>query len=83
MIKTGWHKMCHRLVFVDAPRPIRFERAKSRGWTAADFSRREARQEPVEFKRNLADTVIDNSGDQTDTAKQVERFWTTLSKRER
>ena len=78
MLKAGWHHVCQRLIFVDAPQPVRLTRAKTRGWSEAEFLRREARQEPVEFKRKLCDTVIENAGSVEQTAAQVRQFWASL-----
>jgi len=78
MVKAGWHTLCDRIVFVDAPREVRLERARSRGWTDKDFAAREEAQESLEQKRQLADVVIDNSGSTELTQAQVERFWHSL-----
>lgn len=79
MLKAGWHHVCKRLIFVDSPQPVRLGRAKTRGWSEAEFLRREARQEPVEFKRKLCDTVIENAGSVEQTAAQVRHFWASLT----
>lgn len=78
MLKAGWDRMCQRIVFVDAPRDVRFARARQRGWTEADFSAREAAQEPVETKRRRADVIIDNSATRQHLFAQVDRFWHSL-----
>jgi dephospho-CoA kinase len=78
MFKAGWHRYCDRIVFVDAPRETRLERALARGWTAEHFAAREAAQLSVEEKQKLADTIIDNSGALPHTLHQVERFWRSL-----
>jgi dephospho-CoA kinase len=78
MFKTGWHRVCDRIVFVDAPYEVRLARALHRGWSEEHFASREAAQLPVEQKRQLADTIIDNSGELSDTWEQVERFWQSL-----
>jgi len=78
MVKAGWDKLCNKIIFVDAPRPLRLERAKRRGWSEAAFERREAAQEPVDVKRALADVVIDNSGNRAHTEEQVECFWNSI-----
>lgn len=75
MIKAGWHKLCNIIMFVDAPRSARLERAKRRGWNEAEFDRREAAQEPLEYKKSLADVVVDNSGSPEQTQKQVLTWW--------
>jgi len=78
MFKAGWHRLCDRIVFVDAPRDVRLARARQRGWSEEHFAAREASQLPVEAKRQLADTTIDNSGELADTTRQVEHFWRSL-----
>jgi dephospho-CoA kinase len=78
MLKAGWSQLCDALVFVDAPADQRQARAMARGWTAAEFARREAAQEPVEEKRRLADFVLDNSQDVSYIQAQVERCWQRL-----
>jgi dephospho-CoA kinase len=78
MLKAGWNQLCDALVFVDAPADQRQARAMARGWTAAEFSQREAAQEPVEEKRRVADFVLDNSRDVSYIQAQVERCWQRL-----
>jgi dephospho-CoA kinase len=60
LIEAGWDKFCDMIVFVDAPRDVRLERAVSRGWSTEQFAAREAAQLPVEEKRKRADVVIRN-----------------------
>ena len=78
MLKGGWHKMCNSILFIDAPRELRLERAKTRGWTEDDFVRREAAQEPIERKRAFAEAEIDNSGAPEATFEQIKQYWTTI-----
>jgi dephospho-CoA kinase len=78
MLKAGWDRFCDEIWFVDAPYETRLARAKSRGWTAEDFHAREIAQEPVDRKRELADFVLDNSGDIAYTRGQIERLWQRL-----
>jgi dephospho-CoA kinase len=78
MFESGWNRICDKIVFVDAPRPLRLARAMARGWTQEDFARREAAQESLETKQKLADVVIDNSGSPESTTAQIEHFWHSL-----
>jgi dephospho-CoA kinase len=78
MLKAGWNELCNALVFVDSPADQRLARAVARGWSPAEFARREASQEPVEEKRRLADFVLDNSHDVSYIQSQVERCWQRL-----
>jgi dephospho-CoA kinase len=75
MLEAGWDGVCDRLIFVDAPRPVRLARVQSqRGWTDADLANREAVQMPSEKKKERADAVIDNGGPPEATAAQVDRL---------
>lgn len=78
MIKAGWDALCDTLVFVDTPREVRLARARGRGWSEEEFTRREASQENLVVKRARADVIIDNAGPPEATSAQVERFWQTL-----
>jgi dephospho-CoA kinase len=78
LLEAGWDRLCDKLIFVDAPRDIRWNRAQQRGWSKEDFDAREAAQESLEVKRGRADVVLDNSGSPASTRAQVERFWRSL-----
>lgn len=78
MFKAGWDALCDKILFVEVPREQRLARARQRGWTEQEFTRREAAQESLDMKRSRADVVIDNSGSVESTRQQVERFWRTL-----
>jgi dephospho-CoA kinase len=72
MIETGWHRHCDKVLFVDAPRPLRLARLKEkRGWSEEELDRREKMQMPLEEKMNRADAVIVNDGDFEKVARQV------------
>jgi dephospho-CoA kinase len=72
LLETGADRWCDALVFVDAPRAARIRRAARRGWTAAEWRRREKLQWPLARKRARADYVIDNGGARAATRRQVE-----------
>lgn len=78
LVKAGWAGRCNRVVFVDAPPEVRLARAAARGWSPAEFARREAAQESLESKRRAADWAIDNSGDPAATSAQVDLLWRQL-----
>jgi dephospho-CoA kinase len=78
LFESGWNKICDKTIYVDAPRALREARAGRRGWTPEDFARREAVQESLEKKRELADVVIDNSGTPEATQVQIEHFWHSM-----
>lgn len=60
LLEAGWDRYCDRILFLDAPRDQRLERAVARGWSAEQFSAREAAQWPLEEKRRRAQIVIRN-----------------------
>jgi len=78
MLKSGWDALCDSLAFVDSPVDQRLARARDRGWTAEEFERREAAQEPLQEKRRRSDFVLDNSRDVSYIQSQVERCWQKL-----
>ena len=78
MLKSGWNRFCDHILFIEAPRKLRIQRARERGWSDADFAARESAQESLEAKRAAADHVIDNSGSVDSTRQQVESFWRSL-----
>lgn len=80
MLKAGWHQLCDKVIFVDAPPEVRRRRAMTRGWSEAEFAAREGAQESLDEKRRHADFVIDNSGSPESTRAQVERLWPELSR---
>jgi dephospho-CoA kinase len=75
LFEAGWQPMCDIVLFVDAPREIRRERARQRGWSEAEFVRREAAQWPVEDKRRAADVMLANEGSEAELRQAVEEFW--------
>jgi dephospho-CoA kinase len=75
MLEAGWDGVCDKLVFVDAPRPVRLARVQAqRGWTDADLANREAVQMPGDKKKERADAVVDNGGSPEATAAQVDEL---------
>jgi dephospho-CoA kinase len=78
LIEAGWNGFCDKIVYVEAPRAIRRSRSQARGWNGEDFDRREARQESLEVKRELADVVIDNSSSRESVRDEIDRAWHSL-----
>ena len=72
LLETGSDAGCDVLVFVDAPAALRKRRVAARGWTVAEWKRRERAQWPLRRKKIKADYVIDNGGSRAATRKQVE-----------
>ena len=78
LLEAGWDRFCDKILFVEAPRSVRLDRAQRRGWTASEFAAREAAQASVERKRERADIVIDNSSTPEHTYNQLETMWRAL-----
>ena len=81
MIKAGWNDLCDLVLYVDTPDEQRMQQALGRGWTREDFLMREARQEPLDTKRRLADAIIKNSGTPAQTFGQIKRICGTILKK--
>ncbi|HKB06379.1 MAG TPA: dephospho-CoA kinase [Gemmataceae bacterium] len=75
MLEAGWDDVCDKLIYVDAPRPVRLARVKDqRGWSETELTNREAVQMPAEKKKERADVVIDNGGLPEATSSQVDQL---------
>jgi dephospho-CoA kinase len=75
LLEAGWDDLCDLVVFVDAPRAQRLDRATSqRGWSPETFQSREEAQWPCDVKRRRADLVISNDGDLDLLRQQVDRL---------
>lgn len=76
LLEASWGKaLCDVVLFIDSPLEIRFARARQRGWSETEFTRREAAQWPVEEKRRYADAVIENEGSEDSLRQAVDQFW--------
>jgi len=70
-----------KIVLVDAPRQLRFERLlKKRGIEEAEALRMIASQMPAELKRARADYVIENIGSITQLQSEVAALWAELQR---
>lgn len=78
LFEAGWNQTCNKVVFVDAPQPVREERARERGWSEEELARRQALQQPLDAKRQQSDVVIDNSGSRDQARAQIDEFWQSL-----
>jgi len=61
LFEAGWDKLCDKVLYVDAPRDIRLERAVARGWSTEQFAAREASQMPLVDKAARSHIVIRNA----------------------
>jgi dephospho-CoA kinase len=70
-----------KIVLVDAPRPVRFERLlKKRGIEEGEALRMIAAQMPAELKRTRADYVIENTGSINELKQEVDSLWGELER---
>jgi dephospho-CoA kinase len=76
MFKSGWDKMCDRIVFIECDESVRQRRALSRGWNQEELARREANQTSLAEKRRRATDIIKNNDQSSPTiADQVRHLW--------
>jgi dephospho-CoA kinase len=61
LFEAGWDKLCDKILYIDAPRDIRLERAVARGWSTEQFAAREAAQMPLVDKAAKSHIVIRNA----------------------
>ncbi|MEX1040743.1 MAG: dephospho-CoA kinase [Pirellulaceae bacterium] len=78
MIKAGWLADCDHVLFVQSSRENRLARAKDRAWSELEFDAREARQENLDEKRELADDIVNNDQDLPHLRRQVLAVWDDL-----
>ncbi len=74
LFETRLEGLCDRVAFVQAPRRLRLERVRKRGWSGRELKRREAMQAPLAEKKRKSDVVIDNSGPVSRTVREVRAF---------
>lgn len=67
-----------KVVVVEAPAPVRIERAVARGMRRGDVEARMASQATDDDRRAVADHVVRNDGDLDALAAAVERLWARL-----
>jgi dephospho-CoA kinase len=79
LLETDLHReLCESVLFVDAPREERKQRARERGMSEEQFQRRSRAQMPPEDKKKLCDFVVSNDGSVEDLDEQLEELWTRL-----
>ena len=79
LFEAGFEKCFALTVCVDAPYRLRLKRAAARGWSSAEFKRRNAVQIAAEEKAARADVVIGNDGSLKDLRVKVDCFFKFLS----
>jgi dephospho-CoA kinase len=78
LFEAGWDRLCDKIVFVDAPRDARLERAVRRGWSTEQFAAREAAQLPLDEKRRRAHVLIRNVRTLENVRDVVRLTWNDL-----
>ncbi|MBI1190310.1 MAG: dephospho-CoA kinase [Tepidisphaera sp.] len=81
LFEAGVDKECDFVLFVDAPRELRLERVRARGWDEAELERREKAQISLQQKRTMSDAVVENVGTLEDVRRQVEGLVAVLAAR--
>jgi dephospho-CoA kinase len=82
LFEAGWDKLCDKIVFIDAPRDARLERAVRRGWSAEQLAAREAAQLPLEEKAARSHILIRNVKTLEYVRDVVRMTWNDLLSRE-
>lgn len=72
LLEAGWTEIYDHLLFVDAPRTVRYERLAIRSsWSESELAGREAAQMPLDEKRQRADAIVINDGTPIALRKQL------------
>ena len=66
------------IVFVTAPRELRIERCRARGWDEREMERRESFFLPSLERMALSDYIVDNDGDREHVKRAVEAVYADL-----
>lgn len=76
LYESGLESLYEEIMVVYVPRDIQLQRLMLRdGLTEEQAGLRLSAQMDIEQKKSLADIVIDNSGTQTETKRQIDQFW--------
>lgn len=78
LLEAGWQDLCDWIVFVRAPRDLRLARARDRGWSEAELSKREDSQWPEYLKLANSTHVLDNDSTESALQQQVDALWLQL-----
>lgn len=81
LFEAGSEKECDAVLCIDAPRKLRVERVKKRGWTEDELAAREAAQMPLDEKKRRSAAVIMNDSDMVTLRRRVEEACDKLRRR--
>ena len=74
LLEAGWAEECDAVIFIDTTLEQRQKRvAETRGWSVEELQRREASQLSLEEKRRRSDFCVNNSGEVSVAAHQMEQ----------
>jgi dephospho-CoA kinase len=75
LFETKLNQECDAVVFVDTPDSVRLERVqKQRGWAAAELTKRENLQWPLDNKREISEYTVVNTADADAIRGQVRQI---------
>ncbi len=79
LIEAGMQEMVDLILLVYVPREVQIARLQKRdGISCSAAEARLKAQKPLAEKKKQADVIIDNSGSEAETARQVDQFWSKL-----
>lgn len=79
LFEVGLDRLCDYVIFVKVPLDIRLRRVQeSRGWNAEELNKREKSQFSLDKKELLADYIVDNSGEVSNTLRQVHKIFSQI-----
>lgn len=78
LVETGSWRWYDRLVVVEAPLELRWQRARAAGWSEQAFTAVVAAQVEDVVRRAVASYVLINSGGETELSAKASRLWQAL-----
>lgn len=82
LVENNLMALFDQIIVVHIPFNLQLERLMARnGLSESEAKRRIQAQLPLDKKTEVADYVIDNSGDENNTERQVERIWLSLCRK--
>ena len=79
LVETGAADRFDQVITVEAPLEARIERLKKRGLHQSEIEKRIASQATPEQRISVANTVINNDGDEEELLRKVEAIWEELN----
>ena len=79
LVETGAADRFDHVITVEAPLEARIERLKKRGLHQSEIEKRIASQATPEQRISVANTVINNDGDEEELLRKVEAIWEEIN----